>query len=255
MSTLPATPDENRARIERLVRPLATQCRGRAVFLVDGDRTLSVDDTSATFLERAGVDPRENKRRFQRDGYCFEAFRFHAEVHLALGEDVFSRLAPAVAQAAALHPHALDFLRLAANRAAVFVVSAGIPRVWRAVLDQHALSSVEVIGGIDPAAPYVFGRAEKAIVTRLFLDEAKVVIGVGDSDVDTEMLLLAHHAVVVVNHRQNEDLVPHLAGHRAVWQVVPRGEPHRGIPARDFLSLHELAQESATRPEEAPPCR
>jgi phosphoserine phosphatase len=251
MSTLPPTPAENSARIEALVRPLASQCRRRAVFLVDGDRTLSVDDTSRDFLERAGIDPAEIKWRFQRDGYCFEAFRFHAEVHLALGVEVFARLAPEVARGAALHPHAMDFLRLAAREAAVFVVSAGIPRVWRAVLDQHGLPSVGVIGGIDPATPFVLGRAEKAVVARLFLEEATVVIGVGDSDVDTEMLCLAHHAVVVVNHRQNEDLVPHLVGHPSLWQVVPRGIPHQGVPVRDFLSLHELAQ---ARAQEAPPC-
>ncbi len=241
MSGLPETPAENAERVEDLVRPLARRCRGKPVFLVDGDRTLSVDDTSRTFLERAGLDPLVIKRRFQTDGYCFGAFRFHAEVHLALGEEVFGRLAPDVAREAALHAHAIDFLRLAEQRAAVFVVSAGIPRIWRSVLDQHGLSTIAVIGGIEPAAPYVFGRAEKAIVTKLFLDEASVVIGVGDSDVVTEMLCLAHHAVVVLNHRQNADLVPHLEAPPSVWQVVPIGTPHQGIPVRSFLSPHELA--------------
>ena len=100
MSDLPLSILDNAVRIESLVAPLARACRGRPVFLVDGDRTLTPDDTSRVFLKRAGLDPLVIKERFERDGYCFEAFRFHAEVHVSLGEDIFVRLAPEVSWAA-----------------------------------------------------------------------------------------------------------------------------------------------------------
>ena len=58
----------------------------------------------------------------------------------------------------------------------------------------------------------------------------------------------AHHAVVVVNHRRNIDLLPHLTDHRSVWQVAPRGDPHPGLRVLDFAALHTLAQEDV-------PCR
>lgn len=239
--SLPVTVEENAARIAERVGPRARSARGRPVFLVDGDRTLTPDDTSRDFLRRAGLDPLVIKRRFQQEGYCFASFRFHAEVHAGLGDEVFARVCPAVARDTVLHAGAVDFLRRAAERAAVFIVSAGIPRIWQCIVEQHRLDGVEVIGGIDPRAPYVFGRAEKGQVCRLFCAEAGTVIGVGDSDVDSEMLQLAHHAVVVVNHHRNVDLLPHLAGHPSVWQVAPGDDPHPGIPLLEFPALASLA--------------
>ena len=248
MRELPRDPASNAARIRELVGPLVSACAGRPVFLVDGDRTLGPDDTSRTFLRRAGLDPLVIKRRFERDGYCFDAFRFHAEMHVGLGEEVFAQLAPEVARAAPLHPGAMEFLTRAVGMAGVFVVSAGIPRIWRSILDAHGLVGVGVIGGIDPASPYVFGRADKAVVARLFLDRATTVVGVGDSDVDTELLRMSHHAVMVLNHRRNADLVPHLNGHPSLWQVAPNGDPHAGIPLLDFPSVAGLVSRSAACP-------
>lgn len=71
---LPLTAEENAARIKNLIAPLAQAARARRVFLVDGDRTLSADDTSRSFLRRAGRDPMDIKRRFQQDGYWHSQF-------------------------------------------------------------------------------------------------------------------------------------------------------------------------------------
>lgn len=254
MISLPRTPEANARRIEAVVGQLAASCRDRPVFLVDGDRTLTPDDTSRTFLTRAGLDPLVIKRRFERDGYVFEAFRFHADVHVALGEDVFARLAPEVAREAPMYPGSMEFLRAARGVGRVFVVSAGIPRIWRALLDSHQLDDVGVIGGVDPALPYVFGRREKGLVARLFLAHGARVVSVGDSEVDADMLFLSHHAVVVVNHRQNADLMPHLLHHPSRWQVVPRGVAHSGVPELAFPSIARLGQSASFLSAESPAC-
>jgi phosphoserine phosphatase len=237
MNVLPLTAAENAERIRSAARAFVDAARGRPVFLVDGDRTLTPEDTSRTFLTQAGLDPIPIKERFQRDGYVYEAFRFHAEVHLGLGEHVFAELAPRIAGAVRLHPGAREFLVAASSRALVVVVSAGIPRVWREILDQHGLSEVPVIGGIDPSNPFVFGRREKGLVTKLFRAKGQRVVGVGDSDVDTEMLLQSDDAVVVVNHRRNADLMPHVASHPSLWQVVAQAAPHPGIRIMPFERL------------------
>lgn len=242
MNRLPVTSFENDERTRVSMSLILNTVCGRPVFLVDGDRTLTPEDTSRTFLRRAGLDPTRIKERFQRDGYVFDAFRFHAEVHLQLGEAVFAELAPRVAEGVQLHPGAATFLKVASRKACVVVVSAGIPRVWRAILDQNQLEHIAVFGGIDPSNPFVFGRREKGLVTALVRERATTVVGVGDSDVDTEMLLLANHAVVVVNHRQNDDLIPHLTGHRSLWQIVAQGAPHPGIRTIAFDSLTSVLE-------------
>lgn len=242
MTSLPLSYEENAARIDRLVTPMALASANRTVFLVDGDRTLSPEDTSRSFLRSAGGDPLIIKQRFQRDGYCFEAFRYHAEMHLALGAEVFDQIAPIVARKVPLYAGVIEFLHAAAVQGDVFVMSAGVPRIWRSILDGHGLSSVGVLGGIEPTAPFVFGRSEKGLVARLFRAHAAELIGVGDSDVDRELLLASDHAVIVVDHRKNQDLLPHLVGHQSLWQVVPEGLPHEGIRQIDFQAILSLCR-------------
>jgi phosphoserine phosphatase len=244
MMLLPRTDSENAERVRQVVRPLAAGSAGRPVFLVDADRTLTPEDTSRVFLRRAGLDPLVIKRRFQRDGYCFDAFRFHAEMHVELGVDVFDVLAPGVARDTVLHEGVAEFLRAASEAGAVFIVSAGIPAIWREVVRQHALYDVGVIGGIDPRLPFVFGKAEKSIVFKEFQRVSPVIVGVGDSEVDAGMLGGAQHAVVVVNHRANVDLLPHLEGHPSVWQVAPVHPPHAGIPHIAFPDVAQLVERS-----------
>jgi phosphoserine phosphatase len=244
MTTLPRTAHENLVRMRRQVSADVASASGEPVFLVDGDRTITPEDTSRLFLSLAGLDPAVIKARFQRDGYCFDAFRFHAEVHVALGDEVFSRLAPRVAAETPVFPGAIEFLRAARKRGRVFVVSAGIPRIWRHLLDQHDLREVGVIGGIEPRAPFVFGRSEKGFVAGMFSEVASKVVAVGDSDVDADMLTLAHHAVVVTNQKRNVDLLPHLGGHASCWQVVAVGAPLpnlRVLPFEDIARLVDTA--------------
>lgn len=237
---LPRTPGANACRLSRFVEPLARAAAGQVVFLVDGDRTLSPRDTSRDLLARAGLDHLPIKRRFQREGYVFSAFRFHAEVHLSVAEERFDLLCQQVAAQAVLHPGALAFVRCAALRGQVYIVSSGIPRIWSYVMARHDIDGVGVIGGIDPRLPFVFGRWEKGQVAAAFQSFASSVVAVGDSDVDADMLRRADHAVVVVNHRQNADLIPALTGHASLWQVVPQGVPHPGIPTLAFPAIAQL---------------
>jgi phosphoserine phosphatase len=252
-SALPLTPALNAQVLQRRVGPLAAAAAGRRVFLVDGDRTLTAEDTSRTFLSRAGIDPMVIKARFEAEGYTFGSFRFHAEVHVALGEQAFATLAPLVADEVVPYAGAMEFLRSASTDAAVFVVSAGIPRIWLHLLDRFGLPEIEVIGGIDPVDPFVFGRAEKGAVAQLFRAQGCLIVGLGDSDVDAEMLATAAHAVVVTNHRRNADLVPHLADHPSCWQIVTTGAPLPKLPPLGWMAAARLGADPLLPPEA--PCR
>jgi phosphoserine phosphatase len=240
MSATPTSIVANDQRLREAIAPLVASARERPVFLVDGDRTLVAEDTSRLFLAEAGFDFMAVKERFRKDGYVYDSFRFHAETHLGLGESAFSSIAPRIAARVQLYDGAVGFLRAASSHSIVAIVSAGIPRLWRRIMDVHGLQNVAVIGGIEPRNPFVFGRREKGLVARLFATEASGVVGVGDSDVDAEMLRESRHAVIVVNHRKNEDLLPQLAGHPSVWQIVPAGAPHEGIRLIGFADVESL---------------
>lgn len=238
MTHLPSTPVENSRRLCEHLSPVLAAHAGGPVFLVDGDRTLTAADTSRPFLEDGGVDPGLLKVRFQRDGYCFDAFRACAALHLGVGAR-FADLAQAVAARVALYPGAAAFLAAAHARAPVYVVTAGVAPLWRAVLDGHGLAAIPVLGGIDPALPVVFGREEKGLVSRGLRERGCQVIALGDSGVDLDMLRAAHHAVVVVSS-SNRDLLPQLRGHPSLFQVAPGAERHPGIAELGFSQVLEL---------------
>ncbi|MCY1037064.1 HAD family hydrolase [Corallococcus sp. BB11-1] len=255
MNLLPQDEASNIQRLDAAILPLLQAVRGRPVVLADGDRTLSPLDTSRLFLQQAGMDPQPIQDRFKRDGYCFSAFRYHAEVHLGLSASTFEQVGTAVAREAPLYPGAAGFLRRAAEEAAVFVISAGIPRIWRGLLDREGLGHIGVIGGINPALPYVFGREEKGWVCQRFRSIATEVMALGDSDVDTEMMLAANHAVVVLNHRMSADLLSHLDDHHSLHHIAPAGQPVPGISQLTFESAHRLICRGRSDTERGTACR
>lgn len=238
---LPLEPRENARRLLERCKRLIHDCTRKPAFLVDGDRTLTSGDTSRTFLERAGGDPAAIKASFERHGYCFESFRFHAEMHLALGRDAFRHFAPLVARQTLLYPGAVDFLCHASARGRVIVVTAGIPAIWREILALHRLDEIEVIGGIDHETPLVLGVEEKGIVARQIARVASRVVGVGDSEIDAEMLHACDHAVVVLNNRRSCELLRQVRSHKSLSHIAPHGVPLDDVPLTDWIDLVPLA--------------
>ena len=57
----------------------------------------------------------------------------------------------------------------------------------------------------------------------------KKVVAFGDSDVDTLMLQKADKAIVVVNHKNNWDLIPNLKNHKSLYQISFKDFTHSGL--------------------------
>lgn len=240
MTVLPEDEAENMARLRRLMDTLEARLQGDVVVLVDGDRTLSASDTSVSFLSLAGLSQQPIKETFQALGYTWSAFRFHAAVYLQLGPTVLEDISATVAATTELYPEAASFLRRASHRANVFVITAGVATIWRMILAREKLERVGLIGGTDVGDPYVLGRWEKGWIAREFIARGKNVIAFGDSDVDSLMLQASHHAVVVVNHRQNKDLLPHIAHHPALCQISHQDFLHSGIRRISYETADQL---------------
>lgn len=240
---LPMALEQNWLHLLDALNSDALRPRRKTVVLVDGDRTLTAEDTSRLFLERAGLPLAPIKEAFQHHGYSYPGFLFHASVYLQVTEPSFSRLCQEVADAVPLYAGAAAFLRRAAECADVYVVTAGVAPIWSCLLTREGLASVRVLGGICHGARYLIGRDEKGRICQHLRAQGCRIVAFGDSDVDTLMLQAAEQAVVVVNHRCNADLLPHLRAHAGLSQISLCDHVHPDIPRIDFSSAHQLFAE------------
>jgi len=237
---LPSCPTQNWRHLQEEMEREALRPRRRTVLLVDGDRTLTPFDTSRIFLDRAGLPLAPIKESFQQHGYSYPGFLFHASVYLQVQEPRFSRLCRDVADSVPLFAGAAEFLRRAVQRADVYVVTAGVSPIWSYLLERERLSSVQVLGGIFHGARFLIGRDEKGRICQHLRAQGCRVVAFGDSDVDTLMLQGADRAVMVVNHRRNDDLLPHIRLHASLCQIAPGEDVHPGIPRIDFMSADQI---------------
>jgi len=232
--------EQNWTHLLEAIQSDALRPRRKTVVLVDGDRTLTAEDTSRLFLELAGLPLAPIKEAFEHHGYTYPGFLFHASVYLQVAEPTFGRLCQEVAALVSLYTGAAEFLRQAAQSADVYVITAGVAPIWSLLLAREGLGAVQVLGGIHPAARYLIGREEKGRICQHLRAQGCRVIAFGDSDVDTLMLQAAERAVVVVNHRRNADLLPHLRAHPGLSQISYCEHVHPDIPRIDFSSAHQL---------------
>lgn len=232
--------EQNWIQLLEVLNSESLRPRRRTVVLVDGDRTLTAEDTSRLFLERAGLPLAPIKEAFKHHGYSYPGFLFHASVYLQVTEPTFSRLCQEVAASVTLYAGATEFLRRAAECVNVYVVTAGVAPIWSQLLAREGLESVQVLGGIYHGARYLIGRDEKGRICQHLRAQGCRVVAFGDSDVDTLMLQGAERAVVVVNHRCNEDLLPHLSAHAGLSQISHSKHVHPDIPCIDFFSAHKI---------------
>ena len=140
---------------------------------------------------------------------------------------------------------AAAFLARALGVADVYLITAGVAPIWSALLARAGVPGVRVLGGAYPGAPYLIGRDEKGRIGQHLRAPGRRLIGFGDSDVDSLMLQAAHQAVVVVNHRGNEDLLPHLRAHPCVAQIALGVPGHPGLPQLDYHSAQQILTQGA----------
>ena len=239
---LSSDPHHNWLRLQDALLTDALRPRHATVILVDGDRTLTQEDTSRLFLDRAGLSLAPIKEAFARHGYSYPGFLFHASVYLQVPEPIFDFLCQEIAASVSLYAGAAEFLLRAVQVADVYVVTAGISPIWSHLLARNGLDSVRVLGGIFPGARYLVGREEKGRICQYMVEQGRRVVAFGDSDVDALMLQAAEKAVVVVNHRRNDDLLPHLRAHRGLSQISHCEHVHPSIPRIEYSSAHHILE-------------
>lgn len=197
-----------RKKLDQMVSSHLSQVE--TVMVIDGDRTLTSQDTGTMFWDTAPTNRHWKKSGSPLKtlfgsplGYSYAAFRQATLLYEAVTSDeMYEEVCQQVASATILHPEFLSLLQLAANLPPLgaIIVSCGLRRIWEIVLGKANLQkTVGIIAGGRIADRLVITAANKAtIVTRLRDHHHKRVWAFGDSPLDLEMLKAADQAIVVV---------------------------------------------------------
>jgi uracil phosphoribosyltransferase/adenylate kinase/phosphoserine phosphatase len=226
-----------KTRLDEII--VASKGKLETVLVLDGDRTLTAEDSGALFWKlisncsksKDDKDPLKTLFKSQL-GYSYTAFRQATLLHEEIADEKeFEDICGEVASAMTMHPEFVSLLHLAATQEHVcaVVVTCGLRRVWEKVLEKEGLSkAVKVIGGGRIADGYVVtAEVKAAMVGRLSGTHHMHVLAFGDSPLDLPMLSNADQAIVVVieEHARSKTM------DAALIQAVDNG----GLSARQVL--------------------
>lgn len=209
------TEESNLSSAKRQLGTIWRNCQDRqlsTILLLDGDKTLSAQDTGSLFWEKRskmlpytlGANPLEKAFRY---GYSYKAFRQAALLYEeACNDEEYDILCDAVASEVKLYPEFVCLLHFIARQQKVkaIIVTSGLRDVWEKVLKRESLSDdVEVIGG---------GRFSDGLVVTADVKKGLASVSrhgyevqtwaFGDSPLDIGMMIAAHIAIVVVGDEE-----------------------------------------------------
>jgi len=224
---------------------------GGWALVVDADRTLAPVDTGrrigAAFALNEAI-----RTTFEALGYVTAAFLRVSEIWSDIPVDRYVAEIERVAAEVEIYAGWQELLAVCVPRMPVLVVSAGIPRVWRQILDRHGFPEVPVIGGCHTAFDeyVVCPRGKESLVLHLQASGLRVAAA-GDSAIDELMLRAADLPLLVADHNGSPALRRELAGdprvrhlqldertfsdfvmlgHEALAQLLLADPPESGVP-------------------------
>ncbi len=213
-SILPANED----KIVAILSPYLASFRDPGAGLglvIDADRTLAPEDSGRLVGAIFGLNERI-RHVFETLGYTDRAFEKVSEFWGQVEPVAYLQSAERVGEGIRLRPAWARVLRASIERAPAIVVSAGIPQIWRAVLNREGFSGVPVIGGCHPALDeFLVCPGTKAQIVNLIQRTGRRVLAAGDSAIDLQMLQKADFPIFVPDDRGSPGL-------RALLGKVPR---------------------------------
>lgn len=210
------------------------------VILLDGDRTLCEQDTSRLLNKYCDVPLKKIKDSFQKHGYTYPGFFNMCSCYSEIPLHDYYSTSQKIAEEVSFFPGAVAFINQIQNQKStkVFLITAGIKEIWQRLFKKYNLEDVTIIGGSHiQEDSYLIGRKEKEVITNYFKTQNKRILAIGDSDVDTLMLQNSDIAGIVINHRQNADLLPNLSDHSALFQICNSEYNHKNIPSTNYERL------------------
>ena len=237
---LPINQQENINKLNIYLESIISLFKHKFIFLFDADRTLCEFDTSRLFNDLAGIDLQRIKEGFVKHGYNFEGFLNNAKIYSELEFEQYKNYSKTIANRTNLYPGVNDLMNKIRRFADICIVTAGIKEIWQEIKEKHFSEDVKLLGGLHQwNSDFIIGKYEKGYFCDCLKKQGKIVFAFGDTDVDTFMLQKAHHAFIIVNHKNNWDLIPNLLDHKSLFQISFKDFLHPNIPSTTYSSLVE----------------
>lgn len=232
---IPPTESENQQNLLSYLQSKYELNGNSIVVLLDADRTLYETDTSRILNDKANIDLGEIKRIFEKLGYVYDGFYQMNQIYSRIDLNLYLKYSEEIAKNIEFYPGVENFIKELKDIANVFVISSGIKAIVDALFIKKGLSSIPRIAGTHfQIDNFLIGRNEKGLICDYFKSLGKKIIAFGDSDVDCLMLQKADHAIIVVNHRNNQDLISKLCNHPSLSQISFKDFKHPSIPIISF---------------------
>ncbi|KAK2592479.1 hypothetical protein QQS21_009824 [Conoideocrella luteorostrata] len=236
----------NAVRVDAKVSKYLTSNKDlETMLVVDADRTLSANDTGATFWDTmiqsqtwAGTKSPLPSVFDSRLGYSEAAFLQATLLYeQAATEEEFERICDIVATKTTMHAGFVSLFQSMASQGHVggLVVTCGIRRVWEKILEREGLSQkIKVIGGARISDGIVVTPQTKAeIVSKLQREKHLYVYAIGDSPLDVPMLEAADEALAVVGDEDSRS--------RSMDNELLDAIMRRGLVVRQILIPHNVS--------------
>lgn len=234
------------------------------MLVIDGDRTLTAEDTGPMFwslvagksMSAKPDDPL--KTLFQSPlGYTYTAFHqatlLYEDAAYRLGEGAFDGFCDEVASAVTTRPEFLSLIKvaMACDGIGVIVLTCGLSQIWEKVVEKAGLSStVKVIGTGRLGCDLVVTPSVKGLLVDYLRTHHKLQVwAFGDSPVDLDMLRAANQSIVVVGEKSgrsktmDEELTKAIeAGQLKAFQMVlpPTAPPRLDLDRLPLISPAEV---------------
>ncbi|NJK33038.1 MAG: hypothetical protein HC927_11865 [Deltaproteobacteria bacterium] len=198
--------------------------------MLDADRTLAEPDTGRLVGEAFEVNSRI-RSVFAAQGYSTQAFANVSEIWSGVALEHYSAQIERVATAVELFACWSEVLVRLYGRRPIFVVTSGIPQVWRQILNRCGFADIPVLGGCHPATDEFLMDAEtKRRVVAGIQARGLRVAAAGDSLIDEAMLRQADFRIVVPDAKGSAALRHALAGADNTCLLCPDDRRFADLP-------------------------
>lgn len=200
---------ENIHRVKKVINDLMATSEKSIYVIIDGDRTIIPTDSTKFFFEYLNLDFNHIKSIFKQHGYSYAAFYNVAKYYSKIEKKKYKLACAESAKYVEIYPEFLSFMDAVKSEAQLILVTSGIAENWKNIIHRYSLDYMHIIGGsYFPEDNFIVDMNAKGIITKALRNANKNIFAFGDSMIDYEMLNHANFSYLVVNERQNKDLIP-----------------------------------------------